>query len=78
MDLQSNLIESSKGRNGHGKGWKCSIASVGVHGFIIAFIVIMSATAVHPGHGPSTTLGAEIATNPFLAELRDEAHEVAG
>lgn len=35
-------------------------------------------TAIHPGHGPSTTLGAEIATNPFLAELRDEAHEVTG
>ena len=23
-----------------------------------------------PGHGPETTLGAELATNPFLAELR--------
>jgi len=32
-------------------------------------------TAVHPGHGPSTTLGAEIATNPFLGELRDESQE---
>lgn len=27
-------------------------------------------TVVHPGHGPSTTLGAELETNPFLAELR--------
>jgi glyoxylase-like metal-dependent hydrolase (beta-lactamase superfamily II) len=27
-------------------------------------------TAVHPGHGPETTLGAELAHNPFLAELR--------
>lgn len=27
-------------------------------------------TAVFPGHGPPTTLGAEVATNPFLAELR--------
>lgn len=27
-------------------------------------------TAVHPGHGPETTLGAELARNPFLAELR--------
>lgn len=27
-------------------------------------------TAVHPGHGPSTTLGAELARNPFLADLR--------
>jgi len=29
-------------------------------------------TVVHPGHGPSTTLGAELARNPFLAELRAE------
>jgi hydroxyacylglutathione hydrolase len=27
-------------------------------------------TIVHPGHGPETTLGAELARNPFLAELR--------
>jgi hydroxyacylglutathione hydrolase len=27
-------------------------------------------TLVYPGHGPSTTLGAELAANPFLAELR--------
>jgi glyoxylase-like metal-dependent hydrolase (beta-lactamase superfamily II) len=27
-------------------------------------------TVVYPGHGPSTTLGREVATNPFLAELR--------
>jgi glyoxylase-like metal-dependent hydrolase (beta-lactamase superfamily II) len=27
-------------------------------------------TAVYPGHGPETTLGAELARNPFLAELR--------
>jgi glyoxylase-like metal-dependent hydrolase (beta-lactamase superfamily II) len=27
-------------------------------------------TVVYPGHGPSTTLGHEVATNPFLAELR--------
>jgi hydroxyacylglutathione hydrolase len=27
-------------------------------------------TVVHPGHGPDTTLGAELARNPFLAELR--------
>jgi hydroxyacylglutathione hydrolase len=34
-------------------------------------------TAVHPGHGPSTTLAAELAGNPFLADLRAESHEVA-
>ena len=28
-------------------------------------------TVVHPGHGPATTLGRELETNPFLRELRD-------
>jgi glyoxylase-like metal-dependent hydrolase (beta-lactamase superfamily II) len=27
-------------------------------------------TVVYPGHGPATTLGRELETNPFLAELR--------
>jgi glyoxylase-like metal-dependent hydrolase (beta-lactamase superfamily II) len=27
-------------------------------------------TVVYPGHGPATTLAAELAANPFLAELR--------
>jgi hydroxyacylglutathione hydrolase len=27
-------------------------------------------TTLYPGHGPPTTLGHELATNPFLAELR--------
>jgi hydroxyacylglutathione hydrolase len=27
-------------------------------------------TLVYPGHGPATTLGAELAANPFLGELR--------
>jgi hydroxyacylglutathione hydrolase len=27
-------------------------------------------TTIYPGHGPPTTLGHELATNPFLAELR--------
>ena len=27
-------------------------------------------TVVYPGHGPTTTLGRELRTNPFLAELR--------
>jgi hydroxyacylglutathione hydrolase len=29
-------------------------------------------TVVRPGHGPATTLGRELETNPFLAELRAE------
>jgi glyoxylase-like metal-dependent hydrolase (beta-lactamase superfamily II) len=35
-------------------------------------------TEVHPGHGPSTTLARELATNPFLAELRDEQERASG
>jgi hydroxyacylglutathione hydrolase len=27
-------------------------------------------TVVYPGHGPQTTLGSELVSNPFLAELR--------
>lgn len=27
-------------------------------------------TVVHPGHGPDTTLGDELRSNPFLADLR--------
>jgi hydroxyacylglutathione hydrolase len=29
-------------------------------------------TVVYPGHGPATTLGQELRTNPFLRELRTE------
>ncbi|HET7745452.1 MAG TPA: MBL fold metallo-hydrolase [Gaiellaceae bacterium] len=32
-------------------------------------------TIVYPGHGPITTLGAELARNPFLADLRAERAE---
>lgn len=32
-------------------------------------------TVVHPGHGPATTLGRELETNPFLRELRAERAE---
>ena len=35
-------------------------------------------TVVYPGHGPSTTLGAELARNPFLETLRAERREAAG
>ena len=30
-------------------------------------------TVVYPGHGPATTLGRELQTNPFLADLRAAA-----
>jgi len=32
-------------------------------------------TVVYPGHGPATTLGRELASNPFLRELRAERAE---
>ena len=35
-------------------------------------------TVIHPGHGSETTLGVELARNPFLAELRAEAGSAAG
>ena len=31
-------------------------------------------TVVHPGHGPATTLGAELDHNPFLVDLRAARH----
>ena len=34
-------------------------------------------TVVYPGHGPATTLGAELAANPFLSELRASRSEAA-
>jgi glyoxylase-like metal-dependent hydrolase (beta-lactamase superfamily II) len=30
-------------------------------------------TVVHPGHGPSTTIGRERLTNPFLLDLTGRA-----
>jgi glyoxylase-like metal-dependent hydrolase (beta-lactamase superfamily II) len=30
-------------------------------------------TVVYPGHGPATTLGRELQTNPFLGDLRAAA-----
>lgn len=32
-------------------------------------------TVVYPGHGPATTLGRELASNPFLRDLRAERAE---
>jgi glyoxylase-like metal-dependent hydrolase (beta-lactamase superfamily II) len=36
------------------------------------------ATVVHSGHGPDTTLGEELARNPFLGELRAARRTPAG
>lgn len=35
-------------------------------------------TIVHSGHGPDTTLGAELARNPFLADVRAARQAAAG
>jgi glyoxylase-like metal-dependent hydrolase (beta-lactamase superfamily II) len=35
-------------------------------------------TTVYPGHGAATTLGAELASNPFLAGLRVESPDPTG
>jgi hydroxyacylglutathione hydrolase len=35
-------------------------------------------TVIHPGHGSETTLGIELARNPYLAELRAEAGSAGG
>jgi glyoxylase-like metal-dependent hydrolase (beta-lactamase superfamily II) len=33
-------------------------------------VTLPAETVVFPGHGPTTTLARELATNPFLEELR--------
>ena len=66
------LFAGSVGRTDFpGGDWPTLVASIGS-----LLAELPAETVLHPGHGPSTTLGAELATNPFLAELRD-APEVA-
>jgi len=45
MDLESNLIESTK-RKEKG-GWKASVASLALHGGFVALIAFLSASATH-------------------------------
>jgi protein TonB len=45
MDLQDNLIESIKGREK--SSWRTAPASLAIHALILAFVVFMSAHAVH-------------------------------
>ena len=62
------LFQGSVGRTDlPGADWETLLAS-------IRFLVdtLPSETVVYPGHGPLTTLGDELARNPFLAELRTE------
>ena len=50
-----------------GGGWPTLLASV--RALLDRF---PAETVVYPGHGPATTLGRELATNPFLRDLRAE------
>ena len=68
------LFAGSVGRTDlPGGDWPTLLASIG--SLVERF---PAETTVHPGHGPETTLGAERARNPFLAELRDAAPKAAG
>jgi len=60
------LFAGSVGRTDlPGSDWETLLASI--RGLVDRY---PADTAVYPGHGPATTLGAELARNPFLAELR--------
>jgi glyoxylase-like metal-dependent hydrolase (beta-lactamase superfamily II) len=62
------LFAGSVGRTDlPGAGWDELVASI--RSLVDAY---PSETVVHPGHGPTTTLGEELDRNPFLAELRAE------
>jgi glyoxylase-like metal-dependent hydrolase (beta-lactamase superfamily II) len=65
------LFAGSVGRTDlPGADWDTLLASI--RSLINAF---PPDTVVYPGHGPATTLGEELARNPFLAELRKEHAE---
>jgi len=60
------LFAGSVGRTDRpGDDWETLLASIGM--LIERFPLD---TVVYPGHGPATTLGRELETNPLLAELR--------
>jgi hydroxyacylglutathione hydrolase len=62
------LFAGSVGRvDLEGGDWETLVASV--RGLLDRF---PPETIVYPGHGPATTLGRELQTNPFLRELRAE------
>lgn len=62
------LFAGSVGRTDlPGADWETLLASI--RSLVEAFA---PETVVYPGHGPATTLGEEVARNPFLAELRAE------
>ncbi len=60
------LFAGSVGRTDlPGGDWSTLEASIG-----LLLDAYPSSTVVHPGHGPETTLAAELQSNPFLAGLR--------
>jgi glyoxylase-like metal-dependent hydrolase (beta-lactamase superfamily II) len=62
------LFAGSVGRTDlPGADWDTLVASI--RALVDAY---PPATTVYPGHGPVTTLGAELARNPFRADLRAE------
>ena len=62
------LFAGSVGRTDFpGSDWDTLVASIRT---LVA--ELPEDTVVHPGHGPITTLGDELARNPFLTELRAE------
>ena len=62
------LLAGSLGRTDlPGAGWETLLESI--RSLVDAY---PPETVVYPGHGPATTLSAELARNPFLGELRAE------
>jgi glyoxylase-like metal-dependent hydrolase (beta-lactamase superfamily II) len=62
------LFAGSVGRTDFpGSDWDTLVASIRM-----LVDTLPPETVVYPGHGPTTTLGAELERNPFLAELRAE------
>jgi len=62
------LFAGSVGRTDFpGSDWETLVASIRM-----LLDTLPPETVVYPGHGPTTTLGAQLARNPFLAELRAE------
>jgi glyoxylase-like metal-dependent hydrolase (beta-lactamase superfamily II) len=63
------LFAGSVGRYDRpGASWDALLASIGM-----LMERLPPETVVYPGHGPATTLERELATNPFLGELRTAA-----
>jgi glyoxylase-like metal-dependent hydrolase (beta-lactamase superfamily II) len=62
------LFAGSVGRTDiPGADWETLIASIRM-----LVETLPAETVVYPGHGPITTIGDELARNPFLGELRAE------